>query len=168
MKEKPKRKTTPELSVIGWREYVDLPAWGLFQVRAKADTGARSSAVDVSHIEELPGDRVRFEVMADRDGHDDCARRKVVEAEVVRRTRIRSSFGHAHDRLFVTTPMVIGGRTVEAEVGLVNRENMICRMLLGRKTLDGIFVVDPGRIYIHGRRKRKAKRREKVARQEEE
>ena len=140
-----------EKVVLGWREIVELPEWGIGGVRAKADTGARSSAIDVSHIEELPGNRVRFEVVTNRRREE----RQVVEADVVRRTRVRSSFGNDHDRLFVETEVRVAGRTFRTELGLVNRESMLCRMLLGRRSLQESFLVDPQHCYLHGRRKRR-------------
>ncbi len=143
--------------VIGWREYVSLPAWDLDGIRAKADTGARSTAIDVSHIEELPGNRVRFEVVASRGKVD---RRVVVEADVVRRGHVRSSLGRGEDRLFVETELLVAGRTFQTQIGLVNRENMLSRMLLGRRTLEGAFLVDSGRTYIHGRRRRRRPRKD--------
>ena len=139
--------------LIGWRERVDLPEWELFGLRAKADTGARSSAIDVAQYEELPGNRVRFEVVTDRDDPD---ARHILEATIVRRTRVRSSFGQAHDRLFVITRLRLAGQEFDIELGLVCRKNMLSRMLLGRKTLEGHFAVDPGRRYLH-RAKRRAK-----------
>lgn len=145
MNEAPKK----EMTTIGWREYVDLPDWDLMAIRAKADTGARSSAVDVSHLEELPGGWVRFEVVARRGKGD---QRRVIEAEIVRRSRVKSSLGSSHDRLFVETSVRIAGLTIRTQIGLVNRESMISRMLLGRRSLQGSFLVDPGRCYRHGRR----------------
>ncbi len=66
--------------MIGWREYVDLPDWGLHAIRTKADTGARSSAIDVSHFEQLPDGWVRFEVVGSRGP---CDERRVIEADLV-------------------------------------------------------------------------------------
>ena len=140
--------------IIGWREYVDLPDWDLHGIRAKADTGARSSAMDVSHLEVLPGNRVRFEVVARRGEHEE---RRLIEAEIVRRTRVKSSFGDTRERLFVATTLWVAGQKLRAEVGLVNRENMLTSMLLGRRTLEDHFLVDPGHCYLHGRRRRRTK-----------
>lgn len=143
---------TPEPAepiVIGWRERVDLPEWGLFSIQAKADTGARSSAIDVDNIEELPHDRVRFEVVVRRTGR---GLRKVMEAPVSRRSRVRSSLGDDHARIFVSTRLSLAGRLVTTEIGLVSRESMISRMLLGRRCLEGAFLVDSGRRYVHGNR----------------
>lgn len=139
---------------IGWREFVDLPDWGLTKVRAKADTGARSSAIDVALVEELPHNRVRFEVVLDRK---DPSSRVSLEAEISRRSRVRSSFGDHHDRLFVKTLLLLAGSTFEIEVGLVSRKNMACRMLLGRRDIEKRFLVDAGRRYLH-RKKKKLKK----------
>jgi hypothetical protein len=143
-------------TLIGWREYVDLPKWGIRKILAKVDTGARSSAIDVSHIEELPGDLVHFEVISDRGGE---LKRFPLEAPITRRSRVRSSFGTSHDRVFVEVTVRLAGRRFRTEVGLVNRENMICRMLLGRQSLERLYRVDPGRCYLHGKRSRKPRKR---------
>lgn len=142
--------------VIGWREYVDLPDWGGARVKAKADTGARSSAIDVANLEEIDGGRVRFEVVFDRSHPDE---RTEVIAKITRRTHIRSSFGHRHDRLFVRTRIRIGDHEREAEIGLVCRKNMRCRMLLGRTFLEGHFLVDSGRTYVRSKRKASSRSR---------
>ena len=144
------------VALIGWREYVDLPEWGIRKILAKVDTGARSSAIDVSHVEELPGDRVRFEVISDRGGR---VKRYPLEAPITRRTRVRSSFGTTHDRIFVEVTVRLAEREFRTEVGLVDRENMICRMLLGRKSLEKLYRVDPGRCYLHGKRRHRRRPR---------
>ncbi|RMH17534.1 MAG: hypothetical protein D6696_15545 [Acidobacteria bacterium] len=141
-------------TLIGWREYVELPEWGVSGIVAKADTGARSSAVDVERVVELPGGRVRFALVADRRH----AAPVVVEADVVRRSRVRSSFGDSHERIFVATTLRCAGHELTVELGLVSRHAMRCRMLLGRKTLEHVFLVDPGRCYLHGRKKRRLRR----------
>ena len=138
--------------LIGWRERVDLPDWGLSALRAKADTGARSSAIDVAEIEELADGTVRFVVVTDRK---DPAARWTLEAPISRRTRVRSSFGQDHDRLFVTTRIRLAGIEFTTEVGLVSRRSMISRMLLGRRTLANRFAVDSARRYLHRPSKRR-------------
>ncbi|MCB1163039.1 MAG: RimK/LysX family protein [Candidatus Krumholzibacteriia bacterium] len=141
--------------LIGWREIVAIPDWGIEAIEAKVDTGARSSAIDVSQIEELPDGRVRFHVALDRAGE---LLSPAVETAVSRRVRIRSSLGHAHDRLIVRAHIQVAGVDKEIEIGLVRRRRMLSRMLLGRLALQGDFHVDPGRRYLFvkpARRKRK-------------
>ena len=125
--------------VIGWDEYVDLPEWGILNLRAKVDTGARTSAIHVENVEEVSGHRVRFDVVLHRKKRN---RRVRVSARVVRRARVRSSTGHFSTRLFVATKMVLAGVEREIELSLVDREKMIFRMLLGRSALRSPFLID--------------------------
>lgn len=135
--------------VIGWREWVALPEWGVKRIKAKVDTGARTSAIDVEHIEELPGECVRFHIVVSRKSE----RKPVeVEAPIVRRTRVKSSFGDLHDRLIVSTRIRVGPVEKDLELSLVSREGMLCRMLLGREALAPEFLVDSSRRYVMRRR----------------
>ncbi len=146
--------TAPRV-LIGWNEYVDIPEWGIRRLRAKVDTGARSSALHVENIEELPRDRVRFDVVLHRVKRE---RRVHVTTRIARRGRVRSSTGHYETRIFVRAPVRIGPVEREVEVSLVDRERMIFRMLLGRTALSGPFLIDPDRSHVlHPRRRRKAR-----------
>src|SRR5688500_14437275 len=136
--------------VVGWREHVDFPEWHLRGIVAKLDTGARTGAIDVSELEELPGDRVRFAVRLKRKSGEASRR---LAAPIFRRARVRSAFGHAHDRLFIEATIRIGKVEKRVELGLVSRKKMLCRVLLGRKALDGLLV-DSGGHYLLGRRRR--------------
>ncbi|HLV64848.1 MAG TPA: RimK/LysX family protein [Polyangiaceae bacterium] len=133
--------------MIGLAELVDLPEWRIVRLRAKVDTGARSSALHVENIVEVGPDRVRFEVILHRDRPE---RRVTVEAPVVRRTRVRSSTGRAEPRIFVRTTLRIGRIVIPVELGLVNRAGMLYRMLIGRTALGAQFLVDPSRRYLIG------------------
>jgi hypothetical protein len=151
-----------ELPIIGWNEYVDLPDWGISALRAKVDTGARTSALHVDNIQELPRGRVRFEVVLHRRKRD---RRIRVETRVRRRARVRSSSGHQMLRIFVATRVRLGDAEHEIELSLVDRERMIHRMLLGRSALEGRYLVDVDRRAVLGRSpKRKRKTRPKKKR----
>lgn len=130
----------PELVSIGWSEMVDLPEWGVRRLRAKVDTGARTSALHVEDIEPLPRDRVGFDVVLHRRVRD---RRIHVTAPVVRRSRVRSSTGEYQLRYFVETQVRLGPVTRTVEISLVDRGDMIFRMLLGRSALANAFVIDP-------------------------
>ncbi|MDP4880118.1 MAG: ATP-dependent zinc protease [Opitutales bacterium] len=91
------------LMVIGWREWVELPVWGI-RIRAKADTGAKSSAIDCAEITELPDERVRFTVRLDRKEK----KLVTVEEPIALRKRVRSSTGVGRDRIFVETTLRLG------------------------------------------------------------
>jgi len=130
--------------IIGWRETISIPEWGITELRAKMDTGARSSAIDVASSEILPGGRVRFEVVLDRKNRD---RKRIIEASISRKTAIRSSTGETRDRLMVLVQVRIGPIVKPVEFSLVCRENMLCRALLGRRALEGDFLIDATRKY---------------------
>ncbi len=149
MSSKRSRENQPESEqesklIIGWREMISIPEWGIPKLRAKMDTGARSSAIDVASSEILPEGRVRFEVVLDRKKRD---LKRIIEASISRRTSIRSSTGETRDRLMVLVQVKIGPIVKPVEFSLVCRKNMLCRALLGRRALEGDFLVDPTRKY---------------------
>ncbi len=135
---------------IGYQEYVSLPMWGIDRLLAKSDSGARSSALDAKRIEELSGDRVRFEVVLSRT---DRTRTLTLEAPIIRRTKIRPSHGEAQHRLVVAAELAVGGVNKVIEVSLVSRKRMICRMLLGRTALADDFLVDCGSRFLLSERR---------------
>ena len=122
--------------VIGWREWVELPEWGIV-MRAKADTGAKTSAIDCADIVELSDSLVRFTVRLDRKQK----RFVTLEEPIKLRKRVRSSTGAGRDRIFVETLLILGNIEKRITVNLVCRKNMIHRMLLGRETLAESFLV---------------------------
>ncbi|QDU72228.1 ATP-dependent zinc protease family protein [Mucisphaera calidilacus] len=137
---------THQLITIGWREYVALPEWGITRLRAKIDTGARTSAIDVPEIEELPDDRIRFEVVLN---HGPRRRARIVEADVVRTTKVKPSTGEKQERIVCQTPMILAGQTTSIEISLVCRRRMQSRMLVGRSALAEHFLVDAARTFLH-------------------
>ncbi|NEQ54854.1 MAG: ATP-dependent zinc protease [Leptolyngbya sp. SIO3F4] len=130
---------------IGWRERVDLPEWGLKSVRAKIDTGARTSAIDVANIEHLDNGKIRFEVVAKLR-----PKRKTrwIEATPVRVSNVKSSNGELQERIVCKTMLRIGHHEQQIELSLVCRKQMLCRMLVGRLAIADRFLVDPGEKYI--------------------
>ncbi len=124
---------------------MDLPAWGLTGVRAKIDTGARTSVIDVAQIETIDEGHVRFEVVW-RTRPERLT--KWIEAEAVRMSRVKPSTGELQERLVCMTKIRIGEIERHIELALVCRQNMRCRMLIGRKALAGLFLVDPSRAHV--------------------
>ncbi|GAB4516323.1 MAG: ATP-dependent zinc protease [Phycisphaerales bacterium] len=128
--------------IIGRRERVVLPVWGIRSLRAKIDTGAYTSAL---HVEDLAiEDNVaRFHVALRRDA---SRLSRLIETPVVRFANVRSSTGHEHERAVVRTTMAVAGVTLDAEFTLVRRHRMKYRMLIGRRLIhDGNFLVDVDR-----------------------
>ncbi len=143
-------------TLIGWNELVDLPDWSIRRLRGKIDTGARSSALHVTNLTPLPNGRVAFDVVLDRRR---AHRRRHVIAPVSRIGRVRSSTGRYTRRYFVKTTLVLGGVEKTIEISLVDREQMLFRMLLGRTALAHDFLIDPARRHVTAKPK-KTRRRE--------
>ena len=139
--------------VIGWREKIDLPEWGLRRVRAKIDTGARTSAIDVSEIEEIEPGRVRFRVVYH---HDPERVTRWIYADTVRTSTVKPSHGETQERHVCLAMVKIGKVQRRVEISLVSRKGMLCRMLLGRTALEGLLV-DAGSKYLLTDAKRRAK-----------
>lgn len=161
MAQQPKKAGATKRPVMGWREWVALPDLGIKRIKAKVDTGARSSslhAYDIRVIRRRSGDVVRFKVHPiQRDN------RTVVEAEarVLDERSVRSSSGHTSMRYVIETEVDIGGERWPIEMTLTNRDEMGFRMLLGRQAIRRRFVVDPGLSYRVGQAPKKFKRRTK-------
>ncbi len=137
--------------IIGWSEAVDFPRWGIDGVKAKVDTGARTSALHVENLEAIDGDHVAFDVVTGRTKR----RHHRVVAEVLKWARVRSSNGHYMERCFICTRVRIGALEKDIELSLVSREKMQFRMLLGREALKHDFLVDVGHRTVATRKKRK-------------
>jgi len=136
-----------EPRIIGVAEFVDFPDWGVRDLSARIDTGARTSALHVENVRLLAGSRVSFDVRLRRD---DPTARVSVETKVSRCTPVRSSSGQNESRVFVKAHVRLGGREQQIEVGLVDRRHMMYRMLLGRSALEGHFLVDVTKRYALG------------------
>jgi len=132
----------PRKIVIGWAEYVDFVDWGIEGVRAKVDTGARTSALHVENLQILKEKQARFQVILSRTR---VHRRVWVTAPVSKWARVRSSTGHFTVRCFVWTRVRLGPITKQIEISLISREDMAFRMLLGRQALEKDFIVDVSR-----------------------
>lgn len=141
-----------DLPRLGWKEQVLLPAWGV-RMRAKLDTGARTSALHVEDLEEIgahayKGELVPLVRLTLLVGRRDAPEQRVLEAPVVGHRRVRDTRARPELRPVVHTRIVCGPVDVEADITLTSREGMNFRMLLGRLTLAGNCVVDPGQGYL--------------------
>lgn len=136
---------------VGWREWVCLPALGVPWIKAKVDTGARSSSLHARDITVVDRDGERWVRFAVQPWQGSEGIATVAECPIHDVRTIRSSSGHAEERIVVRTDIRLVDRTVAAEVTLTNRDEMGFRMLVGREALRQGFVVDSGRSYLGGR-----------------
>lgn len=146
----------------GWREWVGLPDLGVEWIKAKIDTGARTSSLHAFEIEEFDHEGqewVRFAVHPWQEGRADAV---VHECPVYDRRAVRSSSGHAEDRLVVQLRMRLVGHEVQGEVTLTNRDEMGFRMLVGRQVLRQGFIVNSAESFLGGRAPREMRRRNRA------
>lgn len=152
-------QAVPTLRVLGWREWLALPDFGVRAIKAKLDTGARSSSLHVEAIEEFERDGrvwLRFALDAKtRSGR----KARWFEAPLADRRRVTDSGGTSALRPFIRTHIRIGGETFEVETNLTSRHGMMFPMLLGRTALAGRVVVDPARSFVLGEKPRGRRRK---------
>jgi hypothetical protein len=151
---KPKKSGLP---VIGWREWVALPDFGVKRIKVKVDTGARSSslhAFDIHSFRRGGHEWVRFQV---HPVQRKSSKSVEVEAKVLEHRSVRSSSGKASLRPVIVTDVELFGKVWQIELTLASRDEMGFRMLLGREAIRRRFLVDPGKSYYAGKPKRKLK-----------
>lgn len=138
-------------TTLGWREWVTLPELGIAAIKAKVDTGARTSTLHAFRMETFEVDgrpRVRFAIHPLQKRSDieiEC------EADIVDRRSVTDSGGHSELRYVIRTPVRIDERDIPVEITLTDRDTMKFRMLLGRTTLREGFTVDPAKSYLTGK-----------------
>ena len=146
-------------TIVGWREWVTLPGAGVPWIKAKIDTGARTSSLHAFDVEEFHADdgtdSVRFGVRPWQDSDEDAV---VVEFPVHDRRMVRSSSGHSEERIVVLMDVTLHGRTQTVEMTLSNRDEMGFRMLIGREALRDGFLVAAGESFLGGRAPRRVRR----------
>lgn len=137
---------------IGWREWVALPDLGVEAIKAKVDTGARTSALHAYRLRvDTEGDGTQYASFEIHPIQRTSTPSIPVRVPVVEWRRVRSSDGRQQLRPVIVTRVTIAGRTVRTHITLARRDEMGFRMLLGRATLRRRFLVDPGRSFLGGK-----------------
>lgn len=140
-------------TVIGWREWIALPSLAIERVKAKIDTGARTSSLHAYDIQEFSRANrkyVRFIV------HPQQRNQKIsipCETRMLEKRRVKDSGGKVTVRPVILTHINLGGKIWEIELTLTNRSEMGFRMLLGRQALKQNFLINPGKSYLADKNK---------------
>lgn len=141
--------------VVGWKEYLDFPDWDLRHVKVKVDTGARTSALDVVsyelHQDEGQGLTAELRLALHRRHPE---RLTTVRVPVKCMVVVCNSNGMREQRPLVETRVRLGPVVKCIALTITNRSGMRFRMILGRKALEGDFVVDVSKKYLLGRSRR--------------
>jgi hypothetical protein len=141
----------PRLTTIGWREWVALPELGLPAIKAKVDTGARTSALHAFLIEPYRQDGIdmlRFlihPIQRNLDFEVEC------RCPVFDQREVTDSGGHREMRYVIESDVVIGETRCPIQLTLTNRDTMAFRMLLGRRAMVDRYLVDPAASYKNGK-----------------
>lgn len=148
MGKKLKQRLIENKLLIGWREWCALPALNINEIKAKIDTGARTSALhafDIEAFRKRGKEHVRFSVHPHQ--RDD---KTVIhcEAKVIDQRYVTSSNGHKEERYVIATQLCLGKACWDIELTLSNRDPLRFRMLLGREAFKHHALIDPSRSYL--------------------
>lgn len=144
---------------LGWREWITLPELDIPRIKAKIDTGARTSALHAFEVQPFTRGETPWVRFAIHPLQGDGAKVVHCEAPVKDRRIVRDSGGHEELRYVIDTQVEIGGERFRAEMTLTDRDTMAFRVLLGRTALRARYVIHPGLSYLQGkplRRKQEA------------
>lgn len=132
---------------IGWREWVVLPELGISKIKAKVDTGARTSALHAFSLrpfKEGDQDKILFDI---HPIQNDVSVVITCTANIIDKRWVTDSGGHKEERYVICTPIQLGEETWPIEITLTERDSMLFRMLLGRSAIRKRYKVDPARSF---------------------
>jgi hypothetical protein len=135
---------------VGWREWLAFPQLGIPAIKAKVDTGARTSCLHTHSYEEFEKEGnlwIKFAIHPLQKTDKPLIK---CESPLVDKRMVMDSGGHKELRPVIKTPIVLAGQQWEIEVTLSNRESMLFRMLLGRTAMVGKITVNPALSYVTG------------------
>lgn len=136
---------------LGWREWIGFPDLNIHKIKAKIDTGARTSALHAFMVEPFIRDSLQWVRFAIHPIQGDTDTVVQCEAPVKEQRIVRDSGGHEELRYVIELLITIGEDLIRCEVTLTDRDTMAFRVLLGRTALRGKYVIHPGKSYIQGK-----------------
>ena len=143
-----KKNTKTSLTPLGWREWVFLPSYNYFKLKAKIDTGARTSAIHATNIQiyrKNDSEMVRFQIYQSQSFLD-------IDTKLISYKKIKSSFGQTETRPTVYMKIQIGAEIWSTEITLAQRAKLTYPMLIGRNTLNKRHIIHSHRSYLAGSR----------------
>ncbi len=147
-------RLTTLLPLLGWREWAALPDLHIGQIKAKIDTGARSSALHAFSIEPYRKGGQRWVMFAVHPKQRNNSVMIECHAPIKDRRIVSDSGGHRQWRYVIETPLILGQTLINAEMTLTNRDSMLFRLLIGRTALNRRFLIDSNASYLQGKPKR--------------
>lgn len=140
------------LRLIGRREFIDFPEFGIKAIEAKIDTGAYTNSLHCEKIENIEQNDKKLLRITIKLNEDGLQKLKTIDFENYTQKKIKNSFGEFEERYVIKTSIKLGRKRIRTSISLSNRENMRYEVLIGRKMLKGKFLIDVNQIHLGGKK----------------